>query len=101
MNNRVRGVVFTLALIAFTLGPAAADVTTCFGDGNCPSGDSCGEGTSHGLDVACISKRKAISPASICFHKKSAGTLLGRCRSSVLADEAKPASNSVRGSLER
>jgi hypothetical protein len=35
MNNRVRGVVFIIAVIAFTLGPAAADVTTCFGDGNC------------------------------------------------------------------
>jgi hypothetical protein len=36
MNNRVRGgIVFIIAVIAFTLGPAAADVTTCFGDGNC------------------------------------------------------------------
>jgi hypothetical protein len=32
MNNRFRGIVFAIALIAFTLGPAAAEVTTCFGD---------------------------------------------------------------------
>jgi hypothetical protein len=35
MSNGVRGIIFTIALIAFTLGPAAADVTTCFGDGQC------------------------------------------------------------------
>jgi hypothetical protein len=35
MNNRIRNIVCTVALTAFTLGPATADVTTCFGDGNC------------------------------------------------------------------
>lgn len=33
--NRVRDTVFIVALIAFTISPAAADVTTCFGDGHC------------------------------------------------------------------
>jgi hypothetical protein len=36
MNNRaVRNIVCTAALTVFAIGPAAADVTTCFGDGHC------------------------------------------------------------------
>jgi len=35
MNSRVRYIVLSVALITFTLGPATADVTTCFGDGHC------------------------------------------------------------------
>jgi hypothetical protein len=35
MNSRIRHIVFIVALMAFTLGPAAADVTTCFGGGHC------------------------------------------------------------------
>jgi hypothetical protein len=35
LMNRFRNTLFIVAPIAFALGPAAADVTTCFGDGHC------------------------------------------------------------------
>ncbi|WP_426441468.1 hypothetical protein [Bradyrhizobium genosp. P] len=35
MNDSVRSILFIVTIIAFMLDPAAADVTTCFGNGNC------------------------------------------------------------------